>query len=112
MTDNEQREDIRAARLMALLANCLASRKDRKPFTPDDFMPNVKPKEQKPIEDQRAVPMTDDQKMLAVLTGKTVEVLWGYQAYDRNERYPHLSEFVQRVDDLIQTTLRRAFEPQ
>jgi len=45
----ERRTDIRNARLMALIANCLAKRKGHKPFTPEDFMPQGRPKKQQPM---------------------------------------------------------------
>jgi len=56
----ERQKDIRAARLMALTANCLAQRKSRKPFTPEDFMPGNRPKKQKPMDWQMMKQITQD----------------------------------------------------
>jgi len=56
----ERQKDIRAARLMALTANCLAQRKSRKPFTPEDFMPGNRPKKQKPMDWQAMKQIAQD----------------------------------------------------
>ena len=64
----ERRTDIRDARLMALLANCLAKRKGRKPFTPEDFMPRARPKKEAPMDWQAMKQVTQD--MTIALGGK------------------------------------------
>lgn len=56
----ERRKDIRAARLMSLMANCLANRKGRKPFTPEDFMPRTRPKKQGPMDWQAMKQIAQD----------------------------------------------------
>ena len=56
LQQQERRKDIRAARLMSLMANCMAKRKGRKPFTPEDFMPRPRQMAKAPQEmDWRAM---------------------------------------------------------
>jgi len=56
----ERQKDIRAARQMALTANCLAKRNSRKPFTPEDFMPRTRQTAEKPMDWQAMKQIAQD----------------------------------------------------
>ena len=60
LQQQERRLDIRAARLMALTANCLAKRKGRKPFSPEDFMPRTRQTAEKPMDWQAMKQIAQD----------------------------------------------------
>lgn len=71
LQQQERRKDIRAARLAAVIANCLATRKNKKPFTPEDFMPKTRPKKQKPMRWQDMKRIARD--LTVALNGKVHE---------------------------------------